>query len=60
MDCASGEVLGIVAITGDQAMRAFAANLPAPEFAEPASVRPIPLSQATVAIVTSAALHTSD
>jgi D-proline reductase (dithiol) PrdB len=47
-------------MTGDQAMRAFAANLPAPEFVNPAWVTPVPLAEATVAIVTSAALHTPD
>ncbi len=41
-------------------MRAHSATLPAPEFAHPSFVVPPPLASATVAIVTSAALHTSD
>jgi D-proline reductase (dithiol) PrdB len=44
-------------MNGDQAMRAHAATLPAPDFPHPAWVTPKPLAQATVAIVTSAALH---
>jgi len=40
-------------------MRAYAAGLPAPEFADPAWVTPVPLAEARVAIVTSAALHES-
>ena len=48
------------AINGDQAMRAHSAGLPAPTFANPAWVRPVPLASATVAIVTSAAMHTPD
>ncbi|HAP76226.1 MAG TPA: selenoprotein B glycine/betaine/sarcosine/D-proline reductase [Acidimicrobiaceae bacterium] len=47
-------------MNGDQAMRAFAAGLPGPEFPNPAWVTPKPLAQSTVAIVTSAALHTPD
>lgn len=47
-------------MNGDQAMRAHSATLPAPEFANPAFVTPKPLASATVAIVTSAALHTPD
>ncbi|CAB4541922.1 MAG: selenoprotein B glycine/betaine/sarcosine/D-proline reductase [Actinobacteria bacterium] len=44
-------------MNGDQAMRAHAATLPAPEFPNPAWVTPRPLSESTVAIVTSAALY---
>ena len=47
-------------MNGDQAMRAHSATLPAPEFSNPAFVTPPPLKAATVAIVTSAALHTPD
>ena len=47
-------------MNGDQAMRAHSAALPAPEFANPAFVKPVPLHQARVAIVTSAAIHKSD
>ena len=47
-------------MNGDQAMRAHSATLPAPTFVDPAFVIPPPLSAATVAIVTSAALHTPD
>ena len=47
-------------MNGDQAMRAHSAGLPAPTFANTAWVRPVPLASATVAIVTSAALHTPD
>lgn len=47
-------------MNGDQAMRAHSATLPAPTFEEPAWVDPPDLSDATVAIVTSAALHASD
>lgn len=46
--------------TGDQMMRAHAASLPVPEFRDPAWTTPPPLDQATVAIVTSAALHSPD
>ncbi len=41
-------------------MRAFSSGLAAPEFPNPAFVTPVALAQATVAIVTSAALHTPD
>jgi D-proline reductase (dithiol) PrdB len=44
-------------MNGDQAMRAHSASLPAPEFSNPAWVTPVPLADATVAIVTSAALY---
>jgi hypothetical protein len=44
-------------MNGDQAMRAHSATLPAPNFADPAWVEPPALSDATVAIVTSAALY---
>jgi D-proline reductase (dithiol) PrdB len=44
-------------MSGDAPMRSFAANLPAPEFADAAFVTPVPLAEAKVAIVTSAALH---
>lgn len=47
-------------MNGDQAMRAHSAGLPAPEFRDPAWVTPAPLASASVAIVTSAALHTAD
>lgn len=47
-------------MTADQAMWAHSATLPAPTFDKPAFVTPPPLSSATVAIVTSAALHTAD
>ena len=47
-------------MNADQAMRAHSATLPAPTFANPAFVTPPPLASATVAIVTSAALHTVD
>ncbi len=47
-------------MNGDQAMRAHSATLPAPEFPDPAWVTPPALADATVAIVTSAALYTSD
>ena len=47
-------------MNGDQAMRAYAAGLPAPEYPSPAWVTPKPLAESTVAIVTSAALHTPD
>jgi D-proline reductase (dithiol) PrdB len=48
------------AVSGDSDMRAYSATLPAPEFSNPAFVTPVPLAQATVAIVTSAALHRAD
>ena len=44
-------------MSGDTPMRSHAATLPAPEFPHPAFVTPVPLAQAKVAIVTSAALH---
>ena len=44
-------------MNGDQAMRMHSATLPAPEFANPAWVTPPDLAEATVAIVTSAALY---
>jgi len=44
-------------MSGDQVMRDYAAGLPVPEFAETPFVKPPPLSEARVAIVTSAALH---
>ena len=47
-------------MSGDVAMRAFGDQLPAPTFDDPAWVTPKPLSDAKVAIVTSAAIHTSD
>lgn len=47
-------------MNGDQAMRQHSASLPGPEFPNPAWVSPVPLAEATVAIVTSAALHTAD
>ncbi len=47
-------------MNGDQMMRAHSATLPAPEFPNPAWVTPPALATATVAIVTSAALHTPD
>lgn len=47
-------------MNGDQAMRAHSNGLPGPEFADPAWVTPKPLRDCTVAIVTSAALHTPD
>jgi len=48
-------------MSADASMRAFAATMPVPEFESPAFT-PLgkPLSQARVAIVTSAALHRSD
>lgn len=44
-------------MSGDVPMRDHAATLPAPEFPNPAFVTPVDLANATVAIVTSAALH---
>ncbi len=44
-------------MSGDADMRAYSATLPAPVFAQLAFVTPVPLPEATVAIVTSAALH---
>ncbi len=46
-------------MAGDEFMRAHSATLPAPEFANPAWVTPVPLAEATVAIVTSAALYST-
>ena len=43
----------------DQQIKAGAANVPCPTFDDPAFVDPIPLNEATVAIVTSASLHHS-
>lgn len=43
----------------DQAMREHSATLPAPSFSDPAFVTSAPLRTSTVAIVTSAALHTA-
>jgi len=45
-------------VNGDQAMRAHSSSLPGPTFDSPAFATPGPLASATVAIVTSAALHT--
>ena len=47
-------------MNGDQAMRAHASTVACPEFPDAAFTVPVPLSRATVAIVTSAALHTAD
>lgn len=47
-------------MSGDQFMRSYTADLPVPEFENPAWVVPKPLSESTVAIVTSAALHSAD
>lgn len=47
-------------MNADHAMRAHSATLPGPTFPHPAWATPPPLAQATVAIVTSAALHTPD
>ncbi|MEQ8839951.1 MAG: glycine/sarcosine/betaine reductase selenoprotein B family protein [Acidimicrobiales bacterium] len=47
-------------MSADAPMRAHASTLPAPEFTSPAFVTPVPLAEATVAIVTSAALHRAD
>ena len=44
-------------MSGDDAMRDLAGSLPVPEFADLAFTTPPPLADATVAIVTSAALH---
>ena len=46
--------------SGDTAMRALGDNFPTPTFDDPAWVTPVPLSEAKVAIVTSAAIHTAD
>lgn len=47
-------------MSGDATMRAFSSTLPCPTFDDPAFVTGVDLSTATVAIVTSAALHTPD
>ncbi|MGI9600292.1 MAG: glycine/sarcosine/betaine reductase selenoprotein B family protein [Acidimicrobiales bacterium] len=47
-------------MSGDVAMRDLGASLPVPEFDAPTLVSPPPLDEATVAIVTSAALHRPD
>lgn len=44
-------------MSGDVKMRGVGDDLPVPEFENPAWVTPTPLAEATVAIVTSAALH---
>ena len=44
----------------DAELRAYAAALPVPELGDAAWVRPKPLAEATVAIVTTAALHRAD
>ncbi|MDH3707878.1 MAG: glycine/betaine/sarcosine/D-proline family reductase selenoprotein B [Acidimicrobiia bacterium] len=44
-------------MSGDQAMRDLGASLPVPDFDRPVLVSPPPLEEATVAIVTSAALY---
>ncbi len=44
-------------MSGDGAIRDLGASLPVPEFDPPTLVQPPPLAEATVAIVTSAALH---
>lgn len=46
-------------MSGDVAMRTLGDNFPVPTFDDPAWVMPKPLSEAKVAIVTSAAIHTS-
>ena len=46
-------------MAGDVMMRGVGDGLPVPEFETPAWVDPKPLAEATVAIVTSAALHRS-
>ena len=47
-------------MSGDQMMREFGANLPVPEFETTPWTTPPPLTEATVAVVTSAALHRTD
>ncbi|WP_419925718.1 glycine/sarcosine/betaine reductase selenoprotein B family protein [Candidatus Poriferisocius sp.] len=47
-------------MSSDQAMRDIMANLPVPEFETTPWAAPPPLAEATVAVVTSAALHRSD
>lgn len=44
-------------MNADQALASHLASLPVPTFDEPAFVQPPPLSETTVAIVTTAALH---
>jgi D-proline reductase (dithiol) PrdB len=46
-------------MTADDEMRAYASGLPAPEFAQTAWQVPPALADATVAIVTTAAMHTA-
>lgn len=46
-------------MAGDEAMRAYGDTLPAPAFENLAWVTPVPLAEATVALVTSAAIHES-
>ena len=46
--------------TGDQAMRELADSLPVPEFDTTAFTTSKPLAEATVALVTTAAIHTMD
>lgn len=46
--------------SGDQQMRDFAAGLAMPEFASTAFNGPMPIGDATVAIVTTAAIHRTD
>lgn len=47
-------------MSSDKTMREFGANLPVPEFESTPWASPPPLDEATVAIVTSAALHRAD
>ena len=47
-------------MSADDAMRAFGDSLPVPTFDDLAWVTPKPLSEAKVAIVTTAAIHTSE
>ena len=47
-------------MSGDVAMRTLGDNFPVPTFDDPAWVTPKPLSESKVAIVTSAAIHTTD
>ncbi len=47
-------------MSADAGLRATIANLPVPEFAQTAFTTPKPLSDSTVAIVTSAALHVAN
>jgi D-proline reductase (dithiol) PrdB len=46
-------------MSGDVAMRALGDNFPTPTFEDSAWVTPTPLAEAKVAIVTSAAIHTT-